>query len=379
MGKRKGNSNETEAAKAVTGALEPVVSEEHGEPAAAPVVDGDGGTAAGIVAPKHAAEPPPPADGPDDGGSSAEEPDGAAAAEAAEGVASEAVHESEGMSDASANGTVTGDAGDALGEGVAEGEGGASGDELGAQPAPDGGSDHGSGVAADGAGNDGSGASGDGHDDDRNRHSPDANHDGREYRSGGGDVDGRQDAGPCGGNNEATSAGWADSGGSGGRNGVLAEGLEEQNHVDDPTLEPSDGAVATAENACFDLLYYFGEYYLVEGDELARLQLLAGEVHSKATNAIAACVRNIGKERATAAVVGQQLKILGIIDNPELSEREELVVSTFISVLTGIDAYDQAVAVRMALADAKPPEPRPLPMDESTMETADDPLATWGG
>lgn len=116
------------------------------------------------------------------------------------------------------------------------------------------------------------------------------------------------------------------------------------------------------------------------GSELdRRLDLLVGVGGADATNALATMVRTIGKERATPAVAGQQLKILGFYGDPELSGIETLIIQTFINVLVGIDAYDKAEAERKAAADRQPEERKPIPIEDTTMETVDDAMATWGG
>lgn len=94
---------------------------------------------------------------------------------------------------------------------------------------------------------------------------------------------------------------------------------------------------------------------------------------------IASYVRSIGRERATPAVIGQQLKILGFLKDGALSEAETLIVTTFVNVLTGIDAFDAAQAAREAAAASERAERRPVPIDETTMELVDGPLDTWGG
>lgn len=94
---------------------------------------------------------------------------------------------------------------------------------------------------------------------------------------------------------------------------------------------------------------------------------------------MAAFVRKIGK-RATADVVGQQLKILKHRERPELSHSEAVAVSAFIHVLRALDglaAEEQAKVDRMEAEKARV-APEPLPIAETTMEAVDGPMDTWG-
>lgn len=175
--------------------------------------------------------------------------------------------------------------------------------------------------------------------------------------------------------------GSADAGETGGgadpENGGADEAAE--NHVEDPTLAPADGIVAAAEAACFAVSDYLVEFWEFDQAQLKRFYLLAGNEHSKATNAIAALVRSIGKDRATPAVCGQQLKILGLLDDPELSDVEALIVQTFVNVLAGIDAYEAREVARLETARAEPEARKPIPIEDTTMELVDDTLDTFGG
>lgn len=148
--------------------------------------------------------------------------------------------------------------------------------------------------------------------------------------------------------------------------------------VDPLKVKPIDDVVAQAEEASWNVLVYLGMHHLDYSEDF-RLHLLTGLAGSTATNALAELVRKIGKERATPAVCGQQLKILGLLDHPELSEAEALIVETFINIVAGIDAYDKAAAERRAAADRQPEERKPIPIEDTTMETVDDAMATWGG
>lgn len=134
-----------------------------------------------------------------------------------------------------------------------------------------------------------------------------------------------------------------------------------------------------AEEACASVIYYLTEFWEFDQEKLARLAILAGAENSKATNAIADLVRRIGKERATPAVCGQQLKILKLIDDPELSDVETLIVVTFIDVLTGIEAFERAEVARLTAVEVEPVKRKPIPIDETTMGLVDDTLDTFGG
>lgn len=94
---------------------------------------------------------------------------------------------------------------------------------------------------------------------------------------------------------------------------------------------------------------------------------------------MAAFVRKIG-ERATADVVGQQLKILKHRERPELSHSEAVAVSAFIHVLRELDglAADEQAAIDKVAAVKGRAEPEPLPIAETTMEPVDGPMDTWG-
>jgi len=130
--------------------------------------------------------------------------------------------------------------------------------------------------------------------------------------------------------------------------------------------------------AAWNVVVFLGNNHLSELENF-RVHVLTGYAGSAGTNAMAELVRKIGKERATPEVCAQQLKILGMLDHPELSEAETLIVQTFVNIVAGVDAYDKAVAERRAAADRQPEERKPIPIEDTTMETVDDAMATWGG
>ncbi len=93
-----------------------------------------------------------------------------------------------------------------------------------------------------------------------------------------------------------------------------------------------------------------------------------------------AFVRKIG-ERATADVMGQQLRILKHRESAELSRSEAVAVTAFIHVLRALDglARDEQAAIDRAEAARTRIAPAPLPIGETTMEPVDGPMDTWGG
>ncbi|ATN34755.1 hypothetical protein ACO34A_13190 [Rhizobium sp. ACO-34A] len=95
---------------------------------------------------------------------------------------------------------------------------------------------------------------------------------------------------------------------------------------------------------------------------------------------MAAFARRIG-ERATADVVGQQLKILKHRERADLSAPEAAGVSAFVHVLRALDglAAAERAAIDKAEALKARVEPDPLPIGETTMEPVDGPMDTWGG
>jgi hypothetical protein len=138
--------------------------------------------------------------------------------------------------------------------------------------------------------------------------------------------------------------------------------------------------VAAAEDAAARVFDLLSAGDLINENEQRRIEVLVGNRgHSNAPAMIADFVRKIGRKRATAAVVAQQLKILGVLDPPSLSDAEELVVSVFIDVLTSIDIFDRGRKERAAKENAPAEKRRPVPIDETTMELVDSPMATWGG
>lgn len=135
----------------------------------------------------------------------------------------------------------------------------------------------------------------------------------------------------------------------------------------------------------------FGDMALQAAIEAYEAALLAGAVIGAVTagtdaldpdmtdgayDDIAAFVRKIGK-RATAEVIGQQLKILGHRASPDLSEPERIAFGAFAHVLVELDAFAAAEAERARKAAETPAEVQPLPVEETTLEPVDDHFDTW--
>ena len=92
---------------------------------------------------------------------------------------------------------------------------------------------------------------------------------------------------------------------------------------------------------------------------------------------LALFIRKIG-HRATPQVLGQQLRILKYRESPNLSKSETIAVSAFAHVLMEFDEFARSEAEKIAAAANMPPQPAPLPVEETTMEPVDDPFDTWG-
>lgn len=136
----------------------------------------------------------------------------------------------------------------------------------------------------------------------------------------------------------------------------------------------------------------FGDMALQAAIEAYEAALLAGAVIGAVTagtdaldpdmtdgayDEIGAFVRKIGR-RATPDVIGQQLKILGHRASPDLSEPERIAFGAFAHVLVELDAFAAAEAERAKRATEAPAEIPPLPIEDTTMETVDNALDTWG-
>lgn len=138
--------------------------------------------------------------------------------------------------------------------------------------------------------------------------------------------------------------------------------------------------MAAAEQAAFAALEYVSEYWPIDDDEhLVAIAMCGyGDGGSRATNSMAALIRNIGRDRATAPVLGQQLKIDGVLANGELTPVQTLIAKVFAATIAEIEAFDAAELERNQ-PDSEPEERAPVPIEDTTLEAVDDPMATWGG
>lgn len=87
-------------------------------------------------------------------------------------------------------------------------------------------------------------------------------------------------------------------------------------------------------------------------------------------------VRRIGP-RATPDVLAQHLVITKHRQSAELTKAEELGLKAFAAILIDLDDYTAAEKKRLEDLAAEKPKPRPVPIEDTTMETVDDPMARW--
>lgn len=129
--------------------------------------------------------------------------------------------------------------------------------------------------------------------------------------------------------------------------------------------------------------YLDGRYELAD-EQLARLAVLTGGdgpgvPGSHAPDVMAKLLREIGRDRATPSVLGQQLKLARLLDKGELEPFEELLITIFANTLAAIDAFEKSIEALWEESRRNSAVPQPVPIDETTMELVDGPLATWGG
>lgn len=86
-------------------------------------------------------------------------------------------------------------------------------------------------------------------------------------------------------------------------------------------------------------------------------------------------VRRIGP-RATPDVLAQHLVITKHRQSAELTKAEELSLKAFAAILIDLDDYAAAEKKRLEDLAAEKPTPRPVPIEDTTMEIVDDPMAT---
>ncbi|MQB09684.1 hypothetical protein DXT96_07425 [Agrobacterium sp. ICMP 6402] len=87
-------------------------------------------------------------------------------------------------------------------------------------------------------------------------------------------------------------------------------------------------------------------------------------------------VRQIGT-RATPDVMAQHLIITKHRQSADLTKAEELSLKAFASILIDLDDFAAAEKKRLEELVAEKPEPRPVPIEDTTMETVNDTLETW--
>lgn len=96
---------------------------------------------------------------------------------------------------------------------------------------------------------------------------------------------------------------------------------------------------------------------------------------------LAAFVRKIGRGRATPAVMAQQLVITRHREKGPLEAVETIALNAFLTVLLDLDELVTAEKAKTAKAEAEASaaaKRKPVPIEETTLEVMDDPLATWG-
>lgn len=144
-----------------------------------------------------------------------------------------------------------------------------------------------------------------------------------------------------------------------------------------PGAAYSDGVIYAASYAAYSVVDYLGEYREIPDAVAERCDVFSLGEKTDAINAIADFIRKLGRDRATPAVVAQQMKILGHWDDGETDPVEDLVIGIFSHTLTEIDAFEKAEAARIEARMAEKPEPYKVPIDETSMEAVDDAMATW--
>lgn len=91
-------------------------------------------------------------------------------------------------------------------------------------------------------------------------------------------------------------------------------------------------------------------------------------------------LREVGHARANVDVVATQLFITGHRDTRTVSGAERVALEVFLFTLASLDGFAKAEATRRAReAEEANRKPAPaVPIDETTMEPVDGPMATWG-
>ncbi|MCZ7500711.1 hypothetical protein [Agrobacterium sp. ST15.13.015] len=91
---------------------------------------------------------------------------------------------------------------------------------------------------------------------------------------------------------------------------------------------------------------------------------------------LAEYVRRIGR-RATPEILVQQLVILKHRQSADLSEQERIALRTFVATLLDLDDFAAAEKKRLEELAAEKPEPKPLPIEDTTMETVSGTMDTF--
>ncbi|PZR81157.1 MAG: hypothetical protein DI537_38575 [Stutzerimonas stutzeri] len=87
-------------------------------------------------------------------------------------------------------------------------------------------------------------------------------------------------------------------------------------------------------------------------------------------------IRKIGR-RATPEILAQQLVITKHRQSAELTPAEHIGLKTFIAVLLDLEDFAAAEKKRLEELAAEKPEPKPLPIEDTTMETVAGTLDTF--
>lgn len=113
--------------------------------------------------------------------------------------------------------------------------------------------------------------------------------------------------------------------------------------------------------------------HAVNGSELVEQQL-----PDAVFDDMAVFVRQIG-ERATPDVLAQQLVIKKHRASAEISEPERIGFTAFAGVLLALDRFVAGEFARISRLHAAAETRPPVPIEDTTMELVDAPMATWGG
>jgi len=152
----------------------------------------------------------------------------------------------------------------------------------------------------------------------------------------------------------------------------VAEGIDADDDDAEPNLHPSLVRVMCAVEAAGWAARPFIDDPDMYHDFGSRL------FTPKAIDDLKALIRQIG-DRATPAVLGQQLFLKGHRDNGTLEPLETVVLDIFSHVLRRLDAHQALIleTARKAAADLAKPAPVPVPIEDTTLEPIDGAFDTW--